>query len=167
MRPEFVEEMQAILRAKDDVENEKQQHLTAVLDDEEDFTQQFQEVLKTRILPQFEIVAGILSRNYYPAEVRVVGIPGEKACYLTFSGEKATGNWSLKGGEISGPRMAFRAERAERNVAYFADYKDGKAPKPELRLKLSDITDSFIEKEIRRLFESFSPALNTLSVASA
>ena len=163
MRPEFVVELKAILRTKDELDEKEQRRLGSMADDDEDFTQNFQELLQTRILPQFEVVAGILTQNYYPVEVKIIGLPGEKACYLTFSDKKVTGAWALKGGQITGPRMAFRAERADRNVAYLADYKNGKAPCPEIRMQLSEVTDRFIENEIRRLFESFGPDQQSMS----
>ena len=164
MRPEFAAELKSILRTKDELDEKEQRRLGVMADDDEDFTQNFQEILEARILPQFEFVAGILTQNYYPVEVKIIGLPGEKACYLTFSDKKVTGAWALKGGQIAGPRMAFRAERADRNVAYLADYKNGKAPCPETRMQLSEVTDGFIENEIRRLFESFGPDQQLMAV---
>lgn len=157
MQQQFMVEMKTILRKKGEADEIEKQRLGKKADDDEDFTQMFQEILQVRILPIFDAVAGILVQNNYPVEVKVIGVPGEKACCLTFSVEKVTGAWASRGGAIDGPRMAFRAERADRNVAYFADYKNGKAPSPEIRMQLSEVTEGFIENEIRHLFDAFGP----------
>src|SRR6185436_6262703 len=154
MRPEFAAELRSILQGKDDREEDRQRGLSSACDKDEDFTQGFQEILKTRILPQFENVVEILSDNCYPAEVRVIGSPGDKTCYLTFSNQKVSGNWALHGGEIVGPRMAFQARKSDRNVAYVADYKSEKVPRKDVRMGLNEVTSSFVEEEIRQLFRA-------------
>src|SRR6185503_13864016 len=117
MRPEFAAELRSILQGKDDREEDRQRGLNSACDNDEDFTQGFQEILKTRILPQFENVVEILYDNCYLAQVRVSGSPFDKTCYLTFANRMVSGYWAVHGGEIVGPRMAFQVRKSDRIVA--------------------------------------------------
>lgn len=167
MRPEFEIELVGILKQKEREEQGILEREVAIAAKEKEFTQQFQELLKTLVLPQFEHVVDLLSENYYPAEVNVFGGPGgEKGCYLTFAIRKMSDNWALKGGKIIGPRMAFQAQKSGQRVIYFANYNPNSSKTTEQIMSLGNITMEFLEQEIRHLFEALQPMEDQFSPSS-
>jgi hypothetical protein len=149
VRPVFLAELDALLKALDVVDSERRTSENIASDADEEFVQNFQEKLDEQVLPHLWSVADLLSKRYYPVEVRVVGEPRERTCFLAVSKTKQPGNWARHGESITGRRMTFSAHLPSREVVYTANYRDG-LPRT-VHMHLSKITDSFIEQELREL----------------
>jgi hypothetical protein len=154
VRPVFLAELEDLLNSRDASEAELRTRRNGQSDLDEEFVQRFQELIDTQVLPQFEGAAALLSKRFYPVEVRVAGKPRERVCFFTFSQEKEPGNWARNGESITGPRMMFSAHMKGHCVLYTANFRHGVACAVERVMQITEITDSFIEQELRHLFDS-------------
>jgi hypothetical protein len=154
VRPAFLAELDAVLQAQDNLESERTKNRTIALDVDEEFVQDFQEKLDEQVLPHLRSAADLLSKRSYPVELRVVGKPQVRTCFLAVSRMKAPGNWAIQGESITGPRMTFSADLPSHAAVYATNFHDGVPHTENVIMQLSKITDSFIERELRQLFVS-------------
>lgn len=154
VRPAFLAELDALLQAQDILESERTKNETMASDVDEEFVQDFQEKLDEQVLPHFRSAADLLSKRSYPVELRVVGKPQLRTCFLAVSRMKVPGKRAIHGERITGPRMTFSADLPSHAAVYTTNIHEGVPRTKNVVMQLSKITDSFIERELGQLFLS-------------
>lgn len=154
VRPAFSSELEAILERRAVLDAQRRKNKNLISDADEEFSQRFEEKLNEQVIPQLESVAALLSKRSYPVELRVAGHGLDRACFMTVSQSKDPATRGLQRGNVAGLRMSFSADLPSRNVIYTANFRGTALRTVRALMKPPEITDAFMERELRQLFAS-------------